>query len=278
MSIQEATVTVENVHTEHPVNINQVDVDVQYVIVPSVFSLLLFLQSIHFNSINFLKIINGFLNNCCGVIILDVVELTPVDVLNEKGETETMFVEKIVPKFPSGVPSQDIHTAPVVRGDSGPSQAPAEATVVTTTEDTGPTDAPVITTPEDAAPVVTDDSGPGQELRSEAPMVTTTEDTGRVVTDDGPSQDVATEAPVVTTADKSDSELNVISSEEDTNTNTVVEHSNSSKTTVMSDLSSSRTDEEIATGMADPIITVIEPVEEPSKSQPGTPRCKFFLL
>ena len=49
MSIQEATVTVENVHTEHPVNINQVDVDVQYVTVPSVFSLLLFLQLIHFN-------------------------------------------------------------------------------------------------------------------------------------------------------------------------------------------------------------------------------------
>ena len=61
-----------------------------------------------------------------------------------------MFAEKIVPKFPSGVPSQDIHTAPVVRGDSSPSQALA--------------DAPVITTPEDTAPVVTDDSGPGQEL------------------------------------------------------------------------------------------------------------------
>ena len=61
MPIQEATVTVENVHTEHPVNIDQVDVDVQYVTVPSVFSLLLFLQSIHFNSINFLKIINSFL-------------------------------------------------------------------------------------------------------------------------------------------------------------------------------------------------------------------------
>ena len=61
-----------------------------------------------------------------------------------------MFVEKIVPKFPSGVPSQDIHTASVVRGDSGPGQALA--------------DAPVITTPEDTAPVVIDDSGPGQEL------------------------------------------------------------------------------------------------------------------
>ena len=164
--------------------------------------------------------------------------------------------------------------------------------MVTTTEDTGPTDAPVITTPKDAAPVVTDDSGPSQELRSEAPVVTTTEDTcpidapvittaedtAPVVTDDGPSQDVATEAPVITIADKSDSELNVISSEEDTNTNAVVEHSNSSKTTVISDLSSSRTDEEITTGMVDPIITVIEPVEEPPKSQLETPRCKFFFI
>ena len=124
--------------------------------------------------------------------------------------------------------------------------------MVTTTEDTGPTDTPVITTPEDTAPVVTDDSGP--------------------------SRDVITEAPVITTADKSDSELNVISSEEDTNTNAVVEHSNSSKTTLMSDLSSSRTNEEIATGIVDPIITVIEPVEEPPKSQPETPRCKFFFI
>ena len=101
--------------------------------------------------------------------------------------------------------------------------------MVTTTEDTGPTDAPVITTPEDTTPVVTDDSGL--------------------------SQDVTTEAPVITTADKGDSELNVISSEEDTNTNTVVEHSSSSKTTLTSDLSSSRTDEEITTGMVDPIIS-----------------------
>ena len=98
--------------------------------------------------------------------------------------------------------------------------------MITTTEDTGLTDTPVVTTPEDTAPVVTDDSSP--------------------------SQNVTTEAPVITTADKSDSELNVISSEEDTNTNAVVEHSNSSKTTVTSDLSSSRTDEEITTGMADP--------------------------
>ena len=164
---------------------------------------------------------------------------------------ETMFVKKIVPKFPGGVPSQDIHTAPVVRGDSGSSQALAEAAVVTTAEDT--------------AQVVTD-GGSSQELQSEAPVVTTTEDTHPI------------DAPVITTADKSDSELNVIPSEEDTNTNTVVEHSNSSKTTVTSDLSSSRTDEEITTGMVDPIITVIEPVEEPPKSQPETPRCKFFLL
>ena len=57
-----------------------------------------------------------------------------------------MFVKKIVPKFPGGVPSQDIHTAPVVRGDSGPGQAP------------------VVPTPEETAPVVTDDSGPSQEL------------------------------------------------------------------------------------------------------------------
>ena len=123
--------------------------------------------------------------------------------------------------------------------------------MVTTTEDTHPTDAPVITTAEDTAPVVTDD---------------------------GPSRDVTTEAPVITTANKSDSELNVISSEEDTTTNAVVECSNSSKTTVMLDLSSSRTEEEIATGMADPIITVIEPVEEPPKSQPETPRCKVFFI
>ena len=49
---------------------------------------------------------------------------------------ETMFVKRIVPKFPSGFTSQDIHTAPVVRGDSSPSQALAEAAVVTTAEDT----------------------------------------------------------------------------------------------------------------------------------------------
>ena len=36
--------------------------------------------------------------------------------------------------------------------------------MVTTTEGTGQTDTPVITTPEDTALVVTDDSGPGQEL------------------------------------------------------------------------------------------------------------------
>ena len=124
--------------------------------------------------------------------------------------------------------------------------------MVTTVEDTGPTDAPVITTAEDTAQVVTDDSGP--------------------------SRYVTTEVLVITTADKSDSELTVISSEEDTNTNAVVEHSNSSKTTVTSDLPSSRTDEEITTGMVDPIITVIEPVEEPPKSQPETPRCKFFFI
>ena len=63
---------------------------------------------------------------------------------------ETMFVKKIVPRFPSGVPIQDIHTAPVVRGDSSPGQALAEAAVVMTAEDT--------------AQVVTDDSSPSQEL------------------------------------------------------------------------------------------------------------------
>ena len=41
MSIEDATVTVENAHTEHLVNIRQVDVDVQYITVPSVFSLFL---------------------------------------------------------------------------------------------------------------------------------------------------------------------------------------------------------------------------------------------
>ena len=60
-----------------------------------------------------------------------------------------MFFEKIIPKFPGGVPSQDIHTAPVVRRDSSPGQALAEAAVVTTSED--------------IAPVVTD-GGPSQEL------------------------------------------------------------------------------------------------------------------
>ena len=44
MLIEDATVTVENAHTEHLVNIRQVDVDVQYITVPSVFSLLLFLK------------------------------------------------------------------------------------------------------------------------------------------------------------------------------------------------------------------------------------------
>ena len=53
MSIEDATVTVENVHTEHLVNIRQVDADVQYITVPSVFSLLLFLKYCHLNSVNF---------------------------------------------------------------------------------------------------------------------------------------------------------------------------------------------------------------------------------
>ena len=44
MSIEDATVTVENAHTEHIVKIRQGDVDVQYITVPSVFSLLLFLK------------------------------------------------------------------------------------------------------------------------------------------------------------------------------------------------------------------------------------------
>ena len=56
MSIEDATVTVENVHIEHPVNINQVDIDVQYITVPSVFLSLLFPHSIHLNSINLFKI------------------------------------------------------------------------------------------------------------------------------------------------------------------------------------------------------------------------------
>ena len=51
MSIEDATVTVENAHTEHLVNIRQVDVDVQYITVPSVFSLLLFLKCCHLNSV-----------------------------------------------------------------------------------------------------------------------------------------------------------------------------------------------------------------------------------
>ena len=63
MSIEEATVTVENVHIEHPVNINQVDVDVQYITVPSVFSLLLFPHSIQLNSINLFKISKVSKNN-----------------------------------------------------------------------------------------------------------------------------------------------------------------------------------------------------------------------
>ena len=53
MSIEDATVTVENVHTEHLVNIRQVDVDVQYITVPNVFSWLLFLKRCYLNSVIF---------------------------------------------------------------------------------------------------------------------------------------------------------------------------------------------------------------------------------
>ena len=100
MSMEEATVTVENVHIEHPVNINRVDVDVQYITVPSVFLLLLFLHSIHLNSINLFKI-SKVSKICCDVIISDVAELTPVEVINEKGESNTMHIENIIPKNPA---------------------------------------------------------------------------------------------------------------------------------------------------------------------------------
>ena len=81
----------------------------------------------------------------------------------------------------------------------------------------------------------------------------------------------------------SDSELNitVITSEEDTSTDAVVADTSSSKSTLMSNLSSSKMDEEIATGMVDPHTTVIEPINDPPpETQPETPRCKFtfFLL
>ena len=46
---------------------------------------------------------------------------------------------------------------------------------------------------------------------------------------------------------------------------------NSSKNTLMSDMSTSRTDEELATGLVDLIITIIQPAQKP----PETPRCKF---
>ena len=47
-----------------------------------------------------------------------------------------------------------------------------------------------------------------------------------------------------------------------------------SKKPLTSDLLSSKTDEKIATGMIDPIITVIEPAND----APETPRCKFIYL
>ena len=53
----------------------------------------------------------------------------------------------------------------------------------------------------------------------------------------------------------------------------------SSMSTLASDLSSSKADEEIATGMVDPIITVIEPISDPPPEiPPETPRCKFIFF
>ena len=197
MSIQEAAVTVENVHIEHPVNINQVDVDVQYITVPSVFLLLLFLHSIHFNSINFFKISKVCKRNCCGVIISDFIELTPIDLINEKGERETMFVEKIVPK----VPGQDIPTAgtTVIRDGGVPGQdVPAATSVVSTTV----TQVPVVSTAEVTGEVVRDDSSPGPDVTIQAPVMSTAEVDGEVMRDDSsPSPDVTIQAPVMSTAE-----------------------------------------------------------------------------
>ena len=63
--------------------------------------------------------------------------------------------------------------------------------------------------------------------------------------------------------------ITLVSSDEETSVK-VTKH-DSSKNTLTSDMSTSRTDEELATGLVDPIITIIEPVQEP----PETPRCKF---
>ena len=63
--------------------------------------------------------------------------------------------------------------------------------------------------------------------------------------------------------------VTLILSDEETSVQ-VTQH-DSSKNTLMSSMSTSRTDEEQANGIVDPIITVIEPVQEP----PETPRCKF---
>ena len=72
----------------------------------------------------------------------------------------------------------------------------------------------------------------------------------------------------------SDSELNITVITVDP-----VVQDTSSKSTLPSDMSSSETDEEIATGMVDPIITVIEPISDPpSEIPPETPRCKFIFF
>ena len=63
--------------------------------------------------------------------------------------------------------------------------------------------------------------------------------------------------------------VTLISSDEETSVHVTLH--DSSKSTLMSSMSTSKTDEELATGIVDLIITIIEPVQEP----PETPRCKF---
>ena len=207
MSIEDATVTVENFLIEHPVNINQVDVDVQYITVPSVFLLLLFLHSLHLNSINFFKISKVSKKKCCDVIISDVVELTPAEVINEKGETKMMYIENIIPKIPAPPASAAsvVTTAPVVSNGGSPGQnvnistcsPSATAALMVSTTVTGQ--------------VVSDDSSPSQKINistcgpsaTAAPVASTTV-TGQVVSNDsGPSQDITTAAPVISTSHRS---------------------------------------------------------------------------
>ena len=163
--------------------------------------------------------------------------------------------------------------------------------------------------------MVNDDSGPGQDITTAAPVISTALVTGQLISDDNrpgaanssvsliqqeqlfPEKEVAREETQIGIGDShvspaqpeqfstpphSDSELNnitVIKSEEDTSTDTVVTDASSSKSTLTSNLSSSRTDEEIAMGMVDPIITIIETINDPPReTQPETQRYKFIFF